>query len=70
MTTRLVGNELDLNLASLAAALLVVIVVAAGGLSLAFDTAGDVASGAISGMIVKICRRCLVVVVDAVGHFV
>lgn len=69
MPSRFVCDELDLNLASLATGLLVVVVIVIGGTgALAFDTA-TLARSAIAGVIVKLGRRGLVVLVCDVGHF-
>lgn len=70
MATRLVGNEFDLDLATLAAALLVVVVIAASRGTRAFDTARNIAGGAIASVIVEIGRGGLVVLIRDVGHIV
>lgn len=70
MAARLVGDELDLNLASLATTLLVVIVVATCRRTRAFDASGTLARSAVSGRIVELGGRGLVVLVRDVGHFV
>lgn len=68
VSTRLIGDELDLNLSSLAAALLVVVVIVIVGWALAFGAA-TLAWSAIAGVVVKLSRRGLVVLVCDVGHF-
>lgn len=54
MATRLVSDELDLNLSALAAALLVIVVIAAGGGAWSFDSPWGVARSTVSGMIVEL----------------
>ncbi len=71
MATRLVRDELDLNLAALAATLFVIIIVVVGGRrTLALDAArlGGGAAVAYRVGVVNVLRRGLVVLVGDVGH--
>lgn len=71
VSTRLVADELDLNLATLAAALLIIVVlVVGGGLSLTLHAAGFLGCAAIADgvRVVKLGRRGLVVLIGDVGH--
>lgn len=70
MATRLVSNELNLDLASLSATLLVIVIVAASRGACAFDATGGIARSAITGMIVELGGGGLVVLIGDVGHFV
>lgn len=71
MATRLVADKLDLDLATLAAALLVVIVVVVGGAGAGALDSARFGRGAIAGgVLVKVGRRRLVVLVGDVGHVV
>jgi hypothetical protein len=67
--TRLVGDELDLDLPALAAGLVVVVVVVVGGRARALGAAVRVANiqGA-AAVVVQLRRRVLVVVGDFGGH--
>lgn len=67
MATRLVLDELDLNLSSLAAGLVVVIVVVVGRGARTLDAAVLHAEGAIA-VVVDVGRRVLVVLGDFAGH--
>jgi hypothetical protein len=68
--TRLVADELDLNLPPFASALFVVIVVIVGTRTLAFDAAGLGGDRiAIAVRLVQVGGRCLVVLIRDVGHF-
>lgn len=72
MTTRLITNKLDLNLATLTATLLVIIVIIVGDTSTRpLDATALVRSGiAIANVrIVQLVGRGLVVLVCDVGHF-
>jgi hypothetical protein len=68
--TRLVADKLDLNLATLAAALVIVVIIIVVGsaLALALDTATLGSGGAVAVGIVEIAGRRLVVLVCNVGH--
>ena len=69
VATRLVGDELDLNLATLASTLLIVVVVIVGHAGTgALDTARLGAAVADGMAVVEIVRRRLVVLVGNVGH--
>ena len=70
VATRLVADELDLNLATLAAALLVLVILVVGGRgSLALDTARlGGSSVAIAVRLVELGRRGLLVLIRDVGH--
>lgn len=70
VAARLVRNELDLDLASLATTLLIVIVIAASRWARTFDASGTLARSAVSGRIVELGGRGLVMLVRDVGHFV
>lgn len=70
MATRLVGDELDFDLAALSATLFVVIIVAGSGWTSAFDAAGRIAGRAVAGMIIELGGGGLVVLIGDVGHFV
>lgn len=70
VATRLVGDELDLDLATLPAALVVVVIVAAGGGARAFYAPISIAGRAVSGMIIEVCWGGLIVLIGNVGHFV
>ena len=69
MATRLVTDELDLNLAALASALLIIIVVVVCGGALALQAA-VLAGGsiAIAMRLVELSRRRLLVLLCDVGH--
>ena len=67
VTTRLVLDELDLNLSSLAAGLVVVVVIVVGSSAGALDAAVLHAEGAIA-VVVDRGRRVLVVLGDFAGH--
>jgi hypothetical protein len=71
VSTRLVGDELNLNLSTLATGLIIVIVVVVGGRwSLAFDATVITDRIAISdGMFVEGGGRPLVVLIGDVGHY-
>jgi hypothetical protein len=70
VSTRLIADELDLNLASLAAALLVIVIVVVGTRTLALDAAGLGGDGiSIAVRLVQVGGRCLIVLVGDVGHF-
>jgi hypothetical protein len=74
VTTRLIRDELDLNLAALTAWLIIIIVVVVGGgRTLTLDTASIAASDVVAiahGMAVVERRwRALLVVVCDVGHY-
>jgi hypothetical protein len=67
VATRLVADELDLDLATLATALVVVVVVVIrGGLALALDTAS--LGGPIGLLVLELIWRGLVVLFSDVGH--
>lgn len=70
VAARLVADELDLNLATLPAALLIIIVVVVGGRrSLALDTARlGGGSTAIALRLFELGRRVLLVLIRDVGH--
>jgi len=70
VTARLVGDELDLNLSSLASGLIVVVVIVVGSRgSLTFDAARLAHRIAVSGGVLVEGRwRSLVVLVGDVGH--
>ena len=69
VATRLVGDELDLNLSALAAGLVIVIVVVVGGSrALTLDAATLDGIAIPNGMVVERRRRALVVLVGDVGH--
>lgn len=71
MSTRLVSDELNLNLSTLATGLIIVIIVVVGGRwSLAFDAAVIADRIAISdGMFIEGGGRTLVVLIGDVGHY-
>ena len=67
VATRLVGDELDLNLSSLTSGLIIVIIVVVGGCwPLAFDAA-TVGIAVSDGVVVEGGRRAFIVIGD-VGH--
>lgn len=69
MAARLVADELDLNLAALAAALFVVVVVVVGGRARSLDAAiVGVVAIADRVRVVELRGRRLVVLVGDVGH--
>lgn len=71
MTSRLVADELDLNLATLTAALIVIVVVVVGGRALSLDAAVlvvRVVAIAHRVRVVQVRGRRLVVLVGDVGH--
>lgn len=69
MAARLVGDELNLNLATLASTLLVIVIVVVGNTRAgALDTARLGAAIADSMAVVEIVGRRLVVLVGNVGH--
>ncbi len=69
MPTRLVADELYLNLATLAATLIIIVVVVVirSALALSLDTA-TLGGSAIAVRIVEVAGRCLVVLIGDVGH--
>ena len=69
MATRLILDELDLNLPALAARLVVVIVVVVGSRARALGAAIDIGGveGAVA-VVVELRRRVLVVFSDLAGH--
>jgi hypothetical protein len=71
VSTRLISDELDLNLSTLAAGLIIVIiVVVCGGWSLALDATVIADRIAVSdGMLIEGGGRTLVVLVGDVGHY-